>query len=301
MNGMKCRLSRESGLCFSVREPAVRKKRFRVICMRTENQTITDKPCGERVECPPGDTYRIQAYLDRIRYTGPRGRTPETLAALQYAHVTSVPYENLDIIRGIPLSMKVGDLYEKVVTRGRGGYCFELNGAFGWLLRALGFEVTDYAGRFLADAGAEIPQRRHRVLVANCAGERYICDVGVGIVAPRWPLRLVRGEVQEQRSGEAYRVEWDDFYGHVIHQRFRGIWQPFYSFTEEPQADVDFIMPSFYCERHPDSLFNKEYMVSLKTPDGRMTLDGNVFKVYAGDVCGEEILREDEVEYLKSL
>ncbi|MCL2352835.1 MAG: arylamine N-acetyltransferase [Firmicutes bacterium] len=240
---------------------------------------------------------KIRAYLARIAYSGPLDLTPDTLRALQYAHVTHVPYENADIIRGAPLSMKPDDLYGKIVTRKRGGYCFELNGAFGGLLRDLGFDTADFAGRFLTDDSPEIPMRRHRVLVVSCAGERYVCDAGVGIAAPRYPLRLVRGEVQEQWNGEAYRVEWDSFYGHVIHQRFRGVWRPFYAFTEEPQADADFAVLSFWCEKHPDSIFNKEYMISLKTPGGRMTMDGNAFRVYEGDGCvREEVLGKDETD-----
>ena len=87
----------------------------------------------------PRDEKRIAAYFERIgmKYTPDLKADGDLLRKLQFAHTTTVPYENLDILRGIPISLKIDDIYEKVVVRGRGGYCFELNALFGWLLRQL--------------------------------------------------------------------------------------------------------------------------------------------------------------------
>lgn len=226
----------------------------------------------------------IGAYLRRIGYEGDAAPTAENLAALQYAHLTHVPYENLDILRGVPLSLALPDLYDKIVVRGRGGYCFELNELFGWLLRSLGFEVIDYFARFLADTDGEIPKRRHHVLgvTVPATGERWMADVGVGVGSPNWPLRMEYG--LEQRQGNvAYRLDLDAFLGWVVKKDAGKGYASLFSFTEEPQLPVDFEAISFFCERSPISPFNREAMVALRTGTGRHTLDGDTFKTFDGD------------------
>jgi len=209
------------------------------------------------------------------------------LSQLQYRHVLSVPYENMDILAGIPLSLDSGALQDKIVRRHRGGYCFELNGAFSDLLKALGFEVKNYFARFLRGE-TEIPLRRHRVLVTEIEGRRYLCDVGIGQSAPRYPLLLQEDILQEQ-FGETYRFSRDPFLGWVLWDLHRGEWRRFFSFTEEEQLDIDFTHASFYCEKHPDSPFNKALSVSIKTDTGRKTVNGRSFKVF----CGDEVVREE--------
>lgn len=91
-----------------------------------------------KMEHAHAPSQEIRAYLSRIGFHGPLDGSANTLAALQEAHVHSVPYENLDILRGIPLSLEIPDLFRKIVKNRRGGYCFELNGLFAWLLECLG-------------------------------------------------------------------------------------------------------------------------------------------------------------------
>lgn len=239
---------------------------------------------------------KVSQYLARIGLDLPEPVVPDAalLQKLQYAHCTTVPYENLDILRGHPLSLETDDLFEKVVVRRQGGFCFELNGLFAWLLRQLGYEVHEYAARYLRGESA-IPMRRHRVLIAKTEKDGdWLCDVGIGEVCPRWPLRMSEGEVQEQQE-ERYRLEKDDFLGWVLKDLHHGAWQLFYSFTMEEQLPVDFIAPTFYCEHHPDSPFNKEEMFSLKTAQGRITLDGHLYKEIAGGQVTARQLTEEEM------
>ena len=113
-----------------------------------------------------------------LRYDPDAAPTAELASDVQYAMATHVPYENLDILRGIPLSLDYGDLYDKIVVRHRGGYCFELNGFLGEVLRSLGFKVSELMARYLRGE-VEIPMRRHRVVIAEAAdGSRWICDAG---------------------------------------------------------------------------------------------------------------------------
>src|SRR6266436_9958960 len=84
----------------------------------------------------------IRAYLQRLSYTGAIAPSAETLRLLQLAHLRAVPFENLSIHSGEPVVLDDRALFEKIVGRRRGGFCYELNGLFAALLRALGFQVT---------------------------------------------------------------------------------------------------------------------------------------------------------------
>jgi len=226
----------------------------------------------------------VEKYLERIGLRGPLSPTRETLFALQKAHLFTVPYENLDILAGVPLSLNPEDLYEKIVDRKRGGYCFELNELFAWLLRAVGYQVTDYFARFLRDVENEIPKRRHHVLRVKVEGENadYLCDVGVGSGSPTYPVKMVLSEVQVQ-GANTYRFAKDPFLGWVLEEEKRGAFVPLFSFTEEPQLGKDFITTAYYCEYAEDSPFNKAPMVAMRFEGGRQTLDGWAFKRFVGD------------------
>jgi N-hydroxyarylamine O-acetyltransferase len=237
------------------------------------------------------DSQKISAYLTRIGFPGTPSLTPETLHQLQRLHLQTVPYENLDIMRGVPLSLEAGALFEKIVTRRRGGYCFELNGLFAWLLRAIGFQVTEHLARFLRDAeGSEIPMRRHRVLRVLCKnGREYLCDVGVGGIIPRKPLEIYGAPLVSEQGSERYKLAQEPFFGYVLHEWRHEKWQRLYSFTDEEQLGVDFAAPSFYCETHPDSGFKKTDMAHIFTRNGRTSLEGREFRVY--DHNGVRIIR----------
>jgi len=233
------------------------------------------------------------AYLKRIGLPGdfPVTHTCAFLQEIQYRHVTAVPYENLDILEGRPLSLDPEDLFEKIVTRHRGGFCFELNGALSALLKDLGFPVKNYFARFLRGEN-RIPFRRHRVLAVTAEDGVYLCDAGIGQSAPRWPLKIEEDTLQEQ-FGETYRFRRDPFLGWVLCDLHKGQWRDFFSFTEEEQLDIDFVPASFWCERAPDSPFNKGPMLSVKTADGRKTVDGREYKIFRG---AEVIHREPDMD-----
>ncbi|QJD82702.1 arylamine N-acetyltransferase family protein [Cohnella herbarum] len=222
---------------------------------------------------------RIRAYLDRIQYAGSVDASLATLTRLQERHVLAVPYENLDIINGTPLSLELTDLYDKIVLRRRGGYCFELNALYGWLLRELGFTVTDLFSRFWRDVPVTPPQRRHQILVVQLEDHRYLCDVGVGGVAPRQPIRLTEG-LNQQQGDEIYRLMRDETYGWLLQERKDEQWRLIYSFTEEPQFPTDYIMASYWCENSPDSNFNKVPIAAIRTPEGRHSLTGKEFRTF---------------------
>lgn len=222
-------------------------------------------------------------------------KTYEFLKDIQYRCVTTIPYENLDILKNIPISLDAEDVFKKIVVKKRGGYCFEVNALLSHMLKEMGFAVSDYFARFVRGEES-IPMRRHRILAVECDDGTFMCDIGVGQVAPRYPVKMEVGTVQEQ-FGEGYKFEKDPTHGWVLFDNIKGDWMPYITFTEEKQYEVDFIQPSFYCEKHPDSIFHKTYMLAIKTPDGRKTIDGTVYKVFRGTelVYIEENMTEERL------
>lgn len=237
----------------------------------------------------------IVKYLARIGYSGTLEPTAENLARLQYAHLLSVPYENLDILRGERIRLDIDSLYDKIVLRRRGGYCFELNRLFGWLLSSLGYSVTDYVARyFRGESGT--PKRRHQVLRVVCAGgEEYLCDVGVGAVIPLYPIPYRFDSIFDQ-DGVKYALKWDEVFGVVLTEPHGDGWRWVYSFEELPQHDVDFIFASFWCEFASDSPFNKKYILSIRKPGKRITIDDFLLRVFTKEGVTEKTLTPEERE-----
>lgn len=232
------------------------------------------------------DEKQLVTYFDRIglSYEAYRNRPldAQLLSELSMAHSITIPFENLDILQGKLLSLDGETLYDKIILNHRGGNCFELNGLCGIFLRSLGFGVSDYFSRFFRDAGDSIPMRRHRLLKVEATDGTFLWDIGIGQRSPRYPLRLVEGLIQRQ-CGETYRFAKESFYGWVLYDFYKDKWERILSFTEEPQADVDFVSACVWCELHPDSPFNKQNMISIKTENGRKSIDGNDFKIFEGN------------------
>jgi N-hydroxyarylamine O-acetyltransferase len=138
---------------------------------------------------------KVDAYLARIGYTGPRDVNAGTLRAIHRAHLIAIPYENLDIHLGRTLELDITRIYDKLVTQGRGGWCYEMNGLLSWALSALGFQVTQMTsavGTF--DTVTDI-EDDHMILRVDL-DVPWLADVGFGngLVEPT-PLR--EGPIQQ--------------------------------------------------------------------------------------------------------
>lgn len=148
--------------------------------------------------------FDLDVYCARINYTGSRDVSVETLKALHFAHVHNVRFENLDIHLGKPLSLEPADLFSKIVTRKRDGYCYEVNKFFTMVLRACGFQVPGLQARVFYSF-ADFRPRSHQLLLVTVDKEPWIADVGFGSCCLREPLRLKTGVVNEQ-GPESFRL-----------------------------------------------------------------------------------------------
>src|ERR1039457_876071 len=213
----------------------------------------------------------IPAYLQRMEYTGPLDVSPDTLRGLHLAHLYTVPFENLDIHLGRRLSLDDTALFHKVVTRRRGGFCYELNGLFCALLRDLGFRVTMLSAEVACQAGGFSPAFDHLALRVDL-DEPWLADVGFGN-GFRLPVRL--NDAADQPQGEsAYLIIPDGDYRVLLRSDQGGDWTPQYRFTLQPHALADFADRCRFHQTSPESHFTQGRICALATPQGRLTLSG---------------------------
>ena len=133
----------------------------------------------------------LQAYLDRIGYAGPVQPDLETLRAIHRAHVESIPYENLDVQFGVKVSRAVPAIFDKIVRRRRGGWCYEMNGLLSWALEEIGFSVKRLAGGVRREVVGDQAVGNHLVLLVDL-GETWLADAGFGNGLIE-PIRLREG------------------------------------------------------------------------------------------------------------
>lgn len=226
---------------------------------------------------PPHD---VDRYLARIGQPSPEDATLASLARLQDAHVRSVPFENLDIHLGRPLSLRTEDLVRKIIDDRRGGFCFELNGLFASLLAALGHEVVLVAARHRHDDGTLGPPFDHARILVTVDGQQVLVDVGTG-VSPRGPVPL-HGSVVELPDGSQHRVVERD--GRLDSQVRDGDgWSDGWSFDRQPQPLAAFEDRCLFHQVDPSSHFTQKPICTLVTTDGHVTLsDGRLITTRAG-------------------
>lgn len=222
-------------------------------------------------------------YLRRIGVAQLQPQTVDGLAYLQEHHLLHVPFENLDIRRGVPVTLDISSIYEKVIGNRRGGFCYELNALFCELLRALGYTVDMVSARVFKDDGALSAEFDHMALIAHMESRRLLVDVGFGDSA-RGPLILPSGR-HTDISGH-YRVRpTDDADGEpfVLERETDGSWKPLYQFTTVPRKLYDFAEMCQFHQTSPDSHFTQRNMITIATPTGRFTLtDTKVTEIESG-------------------
>ena len=209
------------------------------------------------------------AYLRHIGYDGPLAPTIETLRGLHQAHLLAVPFENLDIGRGRPIVLDEAALVDKIVARRRGGFCYELNGAFAALLRALGFDVTLLSAEVVRATGDFGPEFDHLTLLVRLE-ERWLADVGFGDSFHR-PLRL-DSQAEQRQDGRAYRLAADGSYRLLQRRDDQGTWATLYRFTLQPRDHGEFAAMCLHHQRSPDSPFTRRRVCTRLIPTGRITL-----------------------------
>lgn len=211
----------------------------------------------------------VDAYLARVGYHGDRTATVRTLRGLHRAHVTTIPFENLDIVLDRTINLDMDSLQGKFVHHRRGGYCYEHNLLFAAALDRLGYRVTRLVGRVHPEKPGP---RTHMLLAVEAGGGEWLADVGFG-GGPLEPLPL-RDAATSHQGRWAHRLEWD---GRAWMLRFLGPDQSstLYAFTTEPHRFVDYVVYNYYTATSPDSPFTGRAVAHLRGERDRRTLVGH--------------------------
>ena len=236
------------------------------------------------------DEQTLAAYLDRISAPRPTTLDAAALRTLHRAHQVAVPFENLSIPLEEPISLAEPDLLDKIVTRRRGGFCYELNGAFALLLQALGAEVALVSARVQGTAGLS-PPFDHLALVVRLADESglWLADVGFGSHSD-YPLRLESREEQADPAGRFLLADAE--YGDLDVLK-DGKLQ--YRIERRGRSLADFVPTCWWQQTSPESHFTLSTICSRLTEDGRVSLSGRTLIVTSGGDRTQQQLTDDEV------
>jgi N-hydroxyarylamine O-acetyltransferase len=210
-------------------------------------------------------------YLHRIGAQFPKGPTLEGLRDLHLAHLRAAPFENLDIYRGVPIVLDQERILKKVVADRRGGFCYELNTAFHWLLKELGYQVALLAAEVARPEGGFGIPFDHMTLLAQVDGDAWLADVGFGDSFLR-PLRFVEGEVHVETEYR-YRLTRRGRYWHMERAPSDGDgYLVQYRFTTVPRQLADYQGGCEYHQTSPDSTFTQKVVATRALEDGRVTV-----------------------------
>jgi len=233
----------------------------------------------------------LDAYLARVGFEGRPAADLKTLQALHVGHVGRIPFENLVIQTGGVPSLEIEDLQAKLVTAGRGGYCFEQNTLFMAALREIGFDVQPREGRVMLTISARRP-RTHMALEVASGGARYHADVGFGANGPLLPIPLDGGEhVQGDRT---FRFEQRGDQN-VLQSNFGKRWLDLVGLEPRYPQPVDFEVANWFTATHPRSVFRTNLMADLQTPAERHRLQNRTYTHVANGTSTERTLGDDEV------
>jgi N-hydroxyarylamine O-acetyltransferase len=226
----------------------------------------------------------LDGYFRRIGYSGSVAPDRDTLEALHRLHPQAIAFENLDPLLGVPVRLDAATLEAKLVRSGRGGYCYEHNLLFMYVLKALGFSVRGLGARVLwgAPEGA-VPARAHMLLCVDLAGTRYVADVGFGGTTPTAPLRLDSAAAQPT-AHEPFRLAsaGDEFVLQAaIGQSAIGqSWQSLYRFDLQEQFQADYEIVNWYQCTNPNSYFTSNLMAARPAPGRRYALRNSELAVH---------------------
>jgi len=221
----------------------------------------------------------LDAYFERIGYTGPRTANLDTLSAIHLQHPRAIPFENLNPLLRWPVHLDAPSLQQKLVRDRRGGYCYEHNLLLSHVLRQLGFRVRWLAGRVLWNVPeGTVRARSHMLLLIDLDNRRYVADVGFGGGTPTAPLRL-QADIEQSTPHEPFRLiaSGEAF---VMQAKIGDSWRPLYAFDLQEQVLADYEVVNWYLCNNPSSHFVTGVFAARPDHACRYALRGNELAVH---------------------
>lgn len=210
---------------------------------------------------------KVEQYLKRIGLPRRQAADHAFLGNLMLQHLLRVPFENFDVLRGVPIELNLEKLYRKIVLQQRGGFCYELNALFAWLLAELDYSTTMLAAGVYQAGGAFSPLYDHMALKVEIGSISYLVDVGFGASTVS-PIALPDGELQDRGGRFRIRPNGDLF---LLEFDAPG-WTPRYRFSPDPQPLEAFVNRCRFHQSSPQSHFTRGVICTIARPNGRLTL-----------------------------
>lgn len=217
---------------------------------------------------------KLENYLKRIAYEGPLRPNLETLTALHRAHLIAIPYEDLDVLLGRPVTIDVPAIYEKIVERRRGGWCYEMNGLFSWALVQIGFDVTRSAAGVMRATMGDANVGNHLVLKVEFEEGIWLADVGFGD-GPIAPIRVTAGPFTSR--GFPFALSEEDGGWWRLHNHPAGGATSF-DFNLAPADEALLASKCAWLQSAPQSIFVQNAVVERHTEEGLWILRGRVLR-----------------------
>ena len=221
----------------------------------------------------------LSAYLDRIGIDSPEVPTLAFLDRLIFAHQTHIPFEDLDPwhFKKVP-SLDIPDLFEKLVIKKRGGFCFEQNLFFTQALKDLGFDAyTAFSRVVYKQESSYIPPCRHCVVIVRLADGLHLCDVGYG--GPQPPLSVpLPGERAMEITGESWKIEPKDEHWFTVYRKnSEGQYEYTLQFNLFRQVPQEFLPICYWCAASPEAVFTNSLRIGLRTETGSKSINDNIY------------------------
>jgi len=222
----------------------------------------------------------ISRYLSRIDLQN-CGNNLEDLKLLQQKHIQSICFENLDVVVGRKIKLDYNHLFKKIVTSGRGGYCFELNILYSELLKSLGFSPKPVLGRVWLRNPDATPPRNHLAHLVKLNGETFITDVGFGGLTTRIPLNI--NDSSEVNDNDGFvRIKPFDKNQYMVQRKVENDWANQYSFETVNISEEDIQISNYYMSTNPKSHFFNDRFIGKFTKKGRIGLFNNQMSTREG-------------------
>jgi N-hydroxyarylamine O-acetyltransferase len=241
----------------------------------------------------------LEAYLKRIGFEGAREPSAKTLGELYARHLDRVRFENLDVFLG-GVKVDLESIQDKIVARGRGGYCYEQAQLFGAAAERLGFKVERRLARVGPDGGPARP-RTHMTLRVRAGQDAWLADVGFGSSPPaplRWPADRASEGTPQEVAGWIYGVVPAEEHGQAVwklRERQAGEWATLHRWTDEKIHPADVLLANHYTATHPDSWFTQQPVLVRRDQDAIRSIVGRGYTVtYAGHTKTRRDLTDKE-------
>ena len=237
------------------------------------------------------------AYLERLSLAEAPQPTEDGLEAVHRAQAYAIPFENFDILLGRGISLEPAALFDKLVRRRRGGYCFELNSLLLLALQAFGFDVRPLLARVHLTGAPS--GRSHMLLLVRLKRRRWIADVGFGGPGLRAPIPF---EISRRRrqDGQSFRLIESKPFGTMLQRREDDHWQDLYSFDLAPALPIDLEVGNHFTATHPSSFFTFSRVAALPMREGRIALLDRSLQI-TGPALRTEIEIDEGPAYLAAL